>query len=314
MKVSAFNPTSDIPDLAGKVILVTGGTGGLGKESVLALAKHHPRHITFTGRNAAKAEEVISLAQTNSSTTVSFIPCDLASLTSVKAAADTFLAKSYGRLDVLMCNAGIIDAAPAVSEDGYEITFATNHLGHALLIRLLLPVLQKTPGCGRIVSLTSTAFRSAPKAGIAFEKLNTPMSSGFAAALINYCQSKLANILYVQELARRYPEVTSIVVHPGSATTPMVKEMNWGTWLLIRITSPDIFLSPERGAYSQLWAATVPRDAFSNGGYYEPVGEKGKETKHMKDAELAKKLFDYTEQELQPYLRPKREDTDLQIA
>ena len=196
-------------------------------------------------------------------------------------------------------------APPEITKDGYEVHFATNHIGHALMIRLLLATLQNTPG-GRIVSLTSVAFLYPPPGGIQFDTLKTPRSvgiiGGVGAAGWNYCQSKLANILYVQELSRRYPDVTSVAIHPGTVATPLNTRLGWADWLLIRITNPRGFSKPEQGAYNQLWAATTPTGNLTNGNYYEPVGKKGQESKYTNDKELSKRLFEWTETEVQPYL------------
>ena len=277
----------------------------MGRETVLALAKHNPGHVYFTGRSATKAREVISLAQASSAAGVSFIPCDLSSMAAAKTAADSFLAQSPDRLDVLICNAGIMGASPQTTKDGYECHFAINHLAHALLIQLLLATIQNTPG-GRIVSLASLAFMFLRQGGIQFETIKTSRNLARGAivstAMQNYAHSKLAIILYTQELARRYPNVKSVSVHPGSVTTPLVTELGWADWLLIRLTSIGGFISPEQGAYTQLWAATTPLGNLTSGAYYEPVGEKGHESKFTKDIELAKKLYDWTETELQSYL------------
>src|SRR5262249_20169093 len=139
-----FNPNKDVPDLSGKIIFITGGTSGLGKESLLALAKHDPGHLYFTGRNEKSAGIVISEIQSiapNVPTT--FLKCDLADLSSLKPCAQKFLA-SESRLDILMCNAGIMAVPAGTTKDGYEIQFGTNHLGHAALIKLLLPTLLST--------------------------------------------------------------------------------------------------------------------------------------------------------------------------
>src|SRR5947208_724424 len=116
-----FNPLTDIPDLARKVIFITGGTAGLGKLSVIHLARKNPAHIYFSGRNASRAEEVIAEVKASApSANISFIKMDLASLKSVQSGSNEFLRKS-DRLDLLMCNAGICCVPPGLTEDGYEV-------------------------------------------------------------------------------------------------------------------------------------------------------------------------------------------------
>ncbi|KAH9223654.1 hypothetical protein DL95DRAFT_283656 [Leptodontidium sp. 2 PMI_412] len=170
-----FNPDNDLPPLTSKVIFITGGTAGLGAASVHALAKHDPEHIYFSGRNAQAANALIAeVKKTTTTASLTFIEIDLSSLSSVKAASQKF---HHDRLDILMCNAGISENPPALSEDGYEIHFATNHLGHAMLIRQMLPTLLNTARLTdadvRIVILSSRAWWVHNKGGIIFSKLTT---------------------------------------------------------------------------------------------------------------------------------------------
>lgn len=141
------------------------------------------------------------------------IQIDLASLSSVRAAAREFLASS-SRLDILMNNVGIMAVPPQLSVDGYEIQFATNHLGHPLLTRLLLPTILKStcqPGLDvRVITVSSAAHLKAPKDGIQFEHLRSAVIPG--TVLARYSRSKLANILYSKKLACRYPEVKAVAI------------------------------------------------------------------------------------------------------
>jgi len=185
----------------------------------MAMANQHPAHIYFSGRNLSRAQELISdIHKTIPTASLTFIELDLSSLLSIKTAIQQF---SHKRLDILMCNAGIMAKPPQLSKDGYEIQFATNHLGHALLIKHLLPIMLGTvekPGADvRIVLLTSTGWRGHPKGGINFAGLKTTQDFGAFGPWIRYGQSKLANIVYAAELARRYPSIISISVHPGSS-------------------------------------------------------------------------------------------------
>jgi NAD(P)-dependent dehydrogenase (short-subunit alcohol dehydrogenase family) len=151
------------------------GTAGVGREAIIQLAKHNPKRIYFTGRNAQAAETLITEIS-KTSPNIAFISCDQNCLMSVSQAAKNFLKKSDNELDILICNAGVMAIPPGISKDGYEIQFAINHLAHALLIKLCLPALQKAAdkkGDARIVSVTSLGFKSAPKAGIVFKDLKS---------------------------------------------------------------------------------------------------------------------------------------------
>ena len=206
-----------------------------------------------------------------------------------------------------MCNAGIMATPPAQSKDGYEIQFATNHIGHALLIKLLLPALLKTAaepnGDARIVSLSSNGALYPPKGGILFDSLRTPQDM-FGGKGARYGQSKLANILYTDELARRYPQLTCTSVHPGIIQTQLVdKSPGWMKGVIhiaARLQQGQI-LTPEEGAYNQLWAATAPKKDIKNGAFYTPVAQPAKPFKYWPDNELREKLWAWTEKELESY-------------
>ncbi|KAJ7287155.1 oxidoreductase [Mycena rebaudengoi] len=298
MKFQSYNPATAIPDLSGKVILVTGGTAGLGKETVLALAAHNPHRVYLSGRDSKNARAVI--AEANSSA-IAFLPCDLTSLASVEEASRQIISES-DRLDIIICNAGIMGVTPGLTKDGYEMHFGVNHLAHALLIKLLLPTLLRTAELPdsdvRIVSLTSQAYMEHPIGGILFDKLHTTFDTMLLRGT-RYGQSKLANLLYAAELARQYPQITSLSVHPGVVSTNMYAQLNRTT----RAVAAFVFglMAPDEGARSQLWAATANKSTITNGAYYEPVGELGKRRRGSTDAKLAAKLWEWTENELAGY-------------
>ncbi|EKV04595.1 Oxidoreductase, short-chain dehydrogenase/reductase family [Penicillium digitatum] len=304
MPTITYNPDS-MPDLSGKVILITGGTGGLGAESALRLAQKSPAHIYISGRKAANADKVIQqIRKAGSKTPVTFLPCDLASLVSVKQAAESFLALE-SRLDILMCNAGIMATPPGLTADGYEIQFGTNHLGHALLIRKLLPLLETSAEAAdvRIILLTSLGFKMHPSGGIVFDAVRTKQEFSAFGGWIRYGQSKLANLLYARELARRYPAMTSVSVTPGVVNTGLVENLGRFNRAFVWITNLGQLLKPEEGAYNQLWASTVAKATLQNGQFYEPVGVLStKLDKASQDAALAKRLWEWTEEALQAYL------------
>ncbi|KAL1792316.1 hypothetical protein ACET3X_008823 [Alternaria dauci] len=307
-----YNPTSDIPSLSGQVFLITGGTNGLGASSISFIASHNPAHILFSGRNQARANDLITkVAQASPSTKLTFIECDLASLASVQAAAKQILS-STNRLDVLMCNAGVMALPNDVSKDGYEIQFATNHLGHALLIKLLLPLMLETAALPdadvRIVNLTSVAYKNnIPASGIEFDKLKTKGANYGSFFQMNkwvcYSQSKLANLLYAPELAAHHPSITSVAVHPGFIKTDIFATTNFIDRQIVNLVSSGNWLDTEQGAYNQTWAATTRKDNLVNGAYYEPVGIKTTpSTKRGRDAALGKELWEWTEKELEAWV------------
>lgn len=294
-----FNPKKDIPDLSGKVILVTGGNNGLGKESIIQLAKHHPSKIYMGSRSEAKAKAAIrDINHTVPGANIIFLPLDLASFASVKEAANIFLAEN-DRLDILMNNAGVMVTNPGLTTEGYEINFGINHMGTALLTKLLLPLLERTAGSGkdvRIVNLSSALYKSAPKPGILFERNKTSLAD--LGTLARYGQSKLAMNYFTTILAERYPTIKSIALHPGVVRTSITDESKKSSFfmsLLVKGADKLVAVDVETGVLNQLWASSV--QSAKSGRFYFPVG---KETHGgvLEDKDLAMKLWDWTEKEL----------------
>lgn len=309
-KKPVFSPEKEIPDLGGKVIIVTGGTSGLGRETVLSFAGHNPAHIYFTGRSQPSADKAIAnVASKYPKTPVTFIKCDLASLASVQAAAKQFLSKET-RLDIFNANAGIMAVPPGLTQDGYEIQFGTNHVGHALLVKLLTPVMMATADAGndvRIVWDTSLGHMGHPSGGIQFEKLKTTHEDAFPvmATWMRYGQSKLANLLYARSYAKHHPSITSVSVHPGVAVTGLVEGLPMMQKVFIYSTSYFMMIPAEKCAWNQQWAATAPlgkgQRQVESGTYYEPVGLKPGLSRMAKDDGLADRLWDWTQKELESW-------------
>jgi len=279
------------------------GNSGLGKEAALQLAKRNPSRILLGSRSEAKARTAIAeIVAAVPGAQLTPIRMDLASLASVKEAANKVLATT-SRLDVLMNNAGIMAVPPATTVDGYEIQFGTNHMGHALLTKLLLPLLLKTaeqlrPGSDvRIVTLTSHSHTRAPKGGIDFSRLRS--ADPDFSPLTKYGVSKLANILHVKQLAKHYPTIMSVAIHPGMVNTNLSTTMKQSFKLariLVPIVSHFSAVGIEQGVVNQLWGTTSPE--AESGQYYEPVGVGGRGSLPTEDVELAEKLWAWTEDEL----------------
>ncbi|KAJ4016911.1 hypothetical protein NW761_015036 [Fusarium oxysporum] len=307
-----FNPDKDIPDLSGKVILVTGGNNGLGKETILQLSMHNPAKIFLAARSSSKALaaiEDIKKAVPNAASMI-HLSLDLSSFGSIKGAVADFHAQST-ELHILINNAGIMAVPPGKTEDGYEIQFGTNHVGHALLTKLLLPILKKTaisttpPQDVRIITVASKAEGWGPFLKPSkFDKLKTDMSS--FSPLARYGMSKTANVLYALSLSRYHPELRSISLHPGSVNTnissglaaswPMLKPL-----LKVGSLFGDVLATPiSSGVKNQLWAAVSP-DATS-GEFYHPIGVTGKGSKNSCDRDLEEDIWNWTEQELEPHM------------
>lgn len=306
-----FTPSTDIPSLSSKVILITGANSGLGRQSALELAKHSPALIWLAARTLEKAHDAAVLIRSEvADARIKTLELDLASFDSVKAAAKRVLTESDGnRLDVLMLNAGVMMTPSGVTASGYEIQFGTNHMGHALLAKLLLPLLVDTATAKpdadvRLVVLSSDAHTLAPGQGILFDSLKTAQEELYSAA--KYGQSKLANILFARELSRRYKDkgIKVVAVHPGRVVTNLGNSFaSWNilTKVLVAIVSRTwLVTSVEDGARNQLWAGVgAKREELVDGEFYVPVGKVGPQTKYSKDDELAGRLWEWTEKELE---------------
>ncbi|CAI6300896.1 unnamed protein product [Periconia digitata] len=307
-----FNPVKDIPSLEGKVIFITGGSAGIGAETARQLAAHNPSQIYISGRNASAANTLIKEIQTeHPSVPITFVQIDMLSLASVKSG----LAESFTstRLDILVNCAGVMCTTAALSKDGYENQFAVNHLAHAQLTSVLLPTLLRTAALPdadvRVITLSSLGYGLHPSEGICFDELNagSTMTRFIFGRWMRYGQSKLGNVLFAFELARRHPSITSVGVHPGVVQTGMNSGQPWLNRKFVEFTNwlqGIQFLEPEQGAWSGVWcAAAAKKEELRNGGFYVPVGYDGTEEmiRRGRDAELAAKLWDWTEGVLEKF-------------
>lgn len=321
----SFTPETDIQDLTGKVILVTGGEWnpsliaqypaldsklirslgniGLGKESILQLLKHNPRKIFLAARSETKAQEAIKSLKSSVSNDVeiTWVPLDLMSGTSVKAAAEQVNAQT-DRLDILILNAGVMALPPGETELGHEIQLGTNHTGHFHLTKLLLPTLLRTaeqPDSDvRVVSLSSIGHNLAP----AFETILDQEKLKNVNTNTRYGASKAANIVFAAELSRRYPSITSVSVHPGIIMTDLYSAVNqrYSVAALGHKVVGCVGTSVAQGACNQLWAAAgAKKEELTNGAYYVPVGNLKSQNRFSSSEDMGKRLWEWTETELE---------------
>ena len=280
------------------------GNTGLGKETILQLAKHNPSRIYMGARTESKARDAIASIQEQLSSPVDirYIPLDLASFKSIRAAAEKFTSEC-DRLDILVLNAGTMANPPTTTEEGYEVQFGTNHIGHFLLANLLLPTLQKTvasaspPPDVRVVTLSSMGHNGAPS----FDVMTSTPALLETSTWTRYGASKAANILFASELARRYPEILSVSIHPGVVSSDIYGHIKAsGAMMTHGVRLMTLFLRNVRtGALNQIWAAGAKRELLTNGAYYVPIGTRSDGNTYSNDVDLGRKLWEWTEAEIE---------------
>ena len=275
-------------DIRGKTVLVTGATSGIGLEASAALARQGAR-VVMVGRNQAKTEAAVAdVASRSGSKEVSSLLCDFASQASVRALADTVRSR-VDRLDVLVNNAGGVHKARQVTVDGIEATFAVNHLGYFLLTTLLLLldlVVKSAPA--RVVTVASVGHR---RGTLDFEDLG--FERGGYSIMRAYGRSKLANILFAAELARRLAGsgVTSNSLHPGSVNTNIWSGAPLWAKPIIQLVFRPFFISAEKGGERIVQLAASPSLEGVTGTYFEN-GEVVEPAPLARDTSLATRLWD----------------------
>ncbi len=268
MKNGSTWTAANVPNLRGRVVVVTGANSGIGFEAARVFA-HERAHTILACRNTVAGEEARErLARMEPEGSTEVLPIDLANLESVQGFADEFT-RRHDRLDVLVNNAGVTFIPHERTVDGFERQFGTNHLGHFALTGRLFGRLASTPGA-RVVTVTSPAERGGT---MDFDDLM--YDRGGYATMRAYGRSKLANLLFTHELHRRVTQADldtlSLAAHPGVAATNMGRrlEEKWYGRLLSPIHGL-IAQSATMGALSTLRAATDPR--VTSGEYYGPDG------------------------------------------
>lgn len=275
--------------MQGKRVLLTGGTDGIGKEAARQLVRMGA-DMVITGRNQEKTEKVVEeIRDEAQGGSVEYLLADFASQAQVRVLAEEYRAR-YDRLDVLINNAGTSYLRRQLSEDGIEMTFAVNHLASFLLTKLLLDMVRASAPA-RIINTSSSAhYRDV----LDFDDLN--MQHGYWI-MKAYGQSKLANVLFTYELARRLEGsgVTANVVHPGFVNTNVARENNG---LLLKVLQPLIFrggMPVEQGAATTVYLASSLEVEGVTGKFFVDCKEKrSSELSH--DRENQRRLWQVSEQ------------------
>ena len=292
--------TSDIPDQSGRVAIVTGANTGLGYHAAAALAQTGA-HVVLAVRNLEKGNLALArIVAAHPDADVTLQELDLSSLASVRAAAAA-LRKAYPRIDLLINNAGVMWTPKQLTDDGFEMQFGTNHLGHFALTGLLLDNLLPVRG-SRVVTVSSMGHRL--RAAIHFDDLQWEHRYDRIAA---YGQSKLANLLFTYELQRRLaardqPTTMALAAHPGGSNTELARNLPGIFKPAVAVLGPLLFQSAAMGSLPTLRAATDP--GVEGGQYYGPDGL-GEQRGHPKvvsssaqshDEDLQRRLWTVSEE------------------
>ncbi|KAF3692491.1 Retinol dehydrogenase 13 [Channa argus] len=276
-----------------KTVLITGANSGIGKETSRELACRGAR-VVMACRDLTRAEQAAEeIRRSTGNGNVVTRHLDLASIYSVRQFAKDFL-DSEDRLDILINNAGVMMCPKWLTEDGFETQLGVNHLGHFLLTNLLLPKL-KSSAPSRVINVSSIAHQGGH---IDFEDLF--FSRKPYNPLDSYRQSKLANVLFTRELARRLKGsgVSTFCLHPGIIRTELVRHvMDWFPLLRMILKLPGLLLlkSPHQGCQTTVYCALTPGLEERSGRYFSDCAEK-EPAAEAQDDEVARKLWEQSTQ------------------
>lgn len=272
-------------DVKGKTILVTGATSGIGLEASVQLARQGAR-VVMVGRDRRKTEAALAdVTGRSGSNELSSLLCDFSSQASIRTLAESFRHR-HDRLDVLVNNAGGVHKTRQVTGDGIEATFAVNHLGYFLLTSLLLDLLLKSAPA-RVVTVASIGHR---RGTVDFDDLGFERGYSIMKA---YTRSKLANVLFAAELARRLQGrgITSNSLHPGSVATNIWSGAPLWAKPIIAVLFRPFFITAEKGGERIVQLAADPALENVTGAYFEN-GRAVEPAPLGKDAALARRLWD----------------------
>lgn len=272
-------------DLSGKTYLLTGCNSGLGLETLRVLGLRGA-HVVAAARTVEKAQNALAETGTDGHP----VACELSEPDSVRACVEAV--KAHGRtLDGIICNAGIMALPKLQLQHGFELQFFTNHIGHFILVTGLIDQLADD---GRVVMLSSSAHKMAPKVGIEFDNLDG--AKGYSSWKA-YGQAKLANMLFAKHLAKRFAGTRRVAncVHPGVIRTNLGRHMNPLMGASLAIGGPIFLKNVHEGAATQCLVATRPEVATTSGEYFADCNPASTSSQGA-DAELAEKLWTVSEE------------------
>ncbi|KAI0782859.1 NAD(P)-binding protein [Abortiporus biennis] len=293
---SKFSP-EQIPDLTGRVIIVTGGNTGLGKETIKQLLKKNAK-VYMAARSQSRAEAAIAALKEDTGKEAIWLPLDLSDLKSVKNAAETFMSQEK-ELHILFNNAGVmLCPIEDLTNEGYDMQFGTNVIGHWYFTELLMPALlagkETSPdGHARIIT---TASNGAYFYTLNWDTFKDGPQRRKMSKINLYSQSKFANVVIAREIYRRYADkgILSMSVNPGILQTDLQRHIPWYQKMIIK----TILHPAHYGALTQLWGGTMPETIQYNGEFLIPWARLGRCREEAYDPEIGDRLWKWLEGEI----------------
>lgn len=286
--------------MSNKVCIVTGASSGIGKATAKELARRGMTVILACRAGLKSDSALAEIQESTNSQAVHLVRLDLASLSSIRDFTEEIEAR-FDRLDVLINNAAVVSRERQRTENGFELQFGVNHLGHFALTNRLRPLLERSAS-SRIIVVSSEVYRAGR---ISWEDLHSDQHYGMMPA---YAQSKLANILFTRELAKRVRGVTVNALHPGSASTDILREASFAMRVFLKLFSS----TPDKAAQTLVFLALSPDVAAETGKYFLRGKEARLSQRAMNDDD-AVKLWEISEN-LTEFLDSAFQDKNMSIA
>ncbi|EMD32477.1 hypothetical protein CERSUDRAFT_118808 [Gelatoporia subvermispora B] len=289
--------TNHIPDLTGRVIIVTGGNTGVGKETIKALLEHNAK-VYMASRSKEKAEAAIQDLKEQTGKEAIFLQLDLSNLAAIKKAAEEFLSKEH-ELHVLFNNAGVMwPPLDWLTDDGYDMQFGTNVLGHWYFTELLMPALlagkETAPdGHARVVTTSSSG---AYLYTVNWETLRDSPARKKLSPQQLYFQSKFLNVVVAREVAKRYGDkgIISLSCNPGNLKTDLQRHLGGFQKKILQ----SMLYPAHMGALTQLWGGLMPEPAQHNGEFLIPWARFGTCRPEAYDDALGEKVWSYLQEQV----------------
>ncbi|KAH9920280.1 NAD(P)-binding protein [Fomitopsis serialis] len=293
---SAFTP-EQMPDLTGRVVIVTGGNVGIGKETIKALLEHNAK-VYMASRSKEKADAAIKELVQQTGKEAIFLELDLSSLASVRKSAEEFMSKEK-ELHILFNNAGVMwPPRELLTADGYDLQFGTNVLGHFLFTKLLIPALVagKDTSPDHHARVVTTSSSAAYGYTLNFDAFRDSPARRRMITTTLYSQSKFGNVVVAREFAKRYADqgIVSTSCNPGNIQTELQR---YAPTILRKIMNLVLYDAPY-GALTQLWAGTMPETLDYNGKYLIPWARVGQCRSEAYDDALGEKLWGWLEEQV----------------